>query len=245
MDNIQIFKKELPPISVRDLECELAALSTLVDEWTQCDRVSRSATLFQEITTRLHPNLMKALVMIAKKQTTSILRNREKVSLTNLGRVRLYGVAKKHFMQWVDVLVAGDGTPLLRRVALSPEGMEFYLITWAGCVSISCVDTDRWDCKKKVWVWDSADSEESSKRMRDGVLPYLPLHMTKHETIDVFDWHRHLEFSSMTSLFQALDGVGEGRLHEIEKNEVLKLLKEAQADMNPLWSHLARDGQYD
>lgn len=245
MDKVQIFKKEVPPISVRELECELESLSVLVDQWSSSDQASKSDTLFDEITTRLHPNLLKALVMIAKKQTTTIALSRKKITLVYLGRVRIYGVAKKHFMQWVDVLVTEDGTPFLRRVAVSPEGIGFHSITWAGCATISCVDTDRWDCKKKVWVWDSADGDPSARVIRDGVLPYLPLHMTRHEEIPVLDWNRQLELVSIRALFDALDAVGEGRLHEIEKEEVLRLLSEAQADVNPLWAHWARDGEYE
>ncbi len=105
MSNIQIFKKEVPPMSVRDLQCELKTLSVLVEEWADCRRSGSSTQLFKRITARLSPDLMKALVMIAQKQTSSILKNREKVWLTYLGRVRLYGVTVKHFMQWVDVMI--------------------------------------------------------------------------------------------------------------------------------------------
>lgn len=245
MDNVQVFRKEVPPISVRELESELETLSALVDEWSDSAQVRPSDELFNAITTRLHPNLMKALVMIARKQTSSILAKRKQVALINLGRVRIHNGARKYFMQWVDVMVTEDGTPFLRRVALSSDGIEFHALTWAGYATISCLDTDRWDIKKKVWLWDAADCDVSAKLLRDGVLPYLPLHMTRHESLDVFEWDRHLEFVSMTALFHALDSVGEGGLHEIEREEVLKLLKEAQADTNPLWSHWARDGEYD
>lgn len=245
MANVQVFRKEVPPISVRDLESELNALSSLVEEWTSCSAARARDQLFRKITARLKPDLMKALVMIAQKQTSAILKNREKVRLSFLGRVRLYGFTQRHFMQWVDVLIADDGTPLLRRVALSEEGMEFYSFTWAGCTSIMCTDTERWDYARKVWVWDSAATEESSVVRRDGVLPFLPLHMSRYEQFEVYDWERHLQYSSMSALFQAIDRVGKGAMDQLEKSEVLDLLKDAQADMNPLWSHLAREAEYD
>lgn len=245
MSNIQIFKKEVPPMSVRDLQCELNTLSALVEEWADSRRSGSGNQLFRRITARLSPDLMKALVMIAQKQTRSILKNREKVWLNYLGRVRLYGVTLKHFMQWVDVMVTDDGTPFLRRVAVSEEGMEFFSFTWAGCTSMTCADTERWDYNRKVWMWDSANVEEMSALRRDGVLPHLPLQMVKYDRVEVFDWERHLDYPSMSALFQAIDRVGKGAMEPIEKEEILRLLNDAQADTNPLWAHLARDLEYD
>ena len=245
MGNVQVFKKEVPPLSVRDLDWELNSLSTLIDEWGNCQKSGAREQLFSKVTARLHPKLMKALVMIAQKQTSAILKNREKVRLSYLGRVRLYGVTEKHFMQWIDVLIAEDGTPLLRRVALSEEGMEFFSFTWAGCTSLTCADTERWDHARKVWIWDSAGTEELTTMRRDGVLPFLPLQMCRYDQFEVFDWERHLEYPSLSALLQAVDRVGKGSMDAIERNEVLMLLAEAQADTNPLWSHLAREAEFD
>lgn len=245
MANVQIFKKEVPPISVHALESELSTLASLVEDWSRCSAVRVKDQLFKKITARLHPDLLKALVMIAQKQTSAILKNREKATVTFLGRVRLYGFTQRHFMQWVDVLITEDGTPVLRRVSLSEDGMEFYSFTWAGCTSITCTDTERWDYARKIWVWDSAGTEESSIVRRDGVLPHLPLHMSRYDQFEVYDWERHLQYSSMTALFQAIDRVGKGAMDQLEKNEVLDLLNDAQADMNPLWSHWAREAEYD
>jgi hypothetical protein len=245
MSNVQVFRREVPPISVRDLDGELDTLSELIDAWANCDQASRRDQLFRRLSARLNPKLMKALVMIAQKQTRSLLKNREKVRLAFLGRVRLFGVTERHFMQWIDVLVAEDGTPLLRRVALSEGGMEFYSFTWAGCTSLACVDTERWDSTRKQWIWDSAGTEEVTTLRRDGVLPYLPLHMSRYEQFEVFDWERQLAYSSMTALLQAVDRVGKGTMDAIERAEILKLLTDAQADMNPLWSHLAREAEFD
>lgn len=245
MNKIQVLKKETPPITVRDLERELETLAQLVDQWSSCTSVRSGNKVFREITARLRPNLMKALIMIAQKQTGTILKSRSKVTLTNLGRVRIHSAAIKHFLQWLDVLVAEDGTPFLRRVAVSPDGIDFYAITWAGCAAIRCVNTDRWDGEKNVWEWDSADSDAATRLMRDGVLPYIPLRMEKNETVRVADWNRHLEFVSINTLMQAVDRFGEGGLHEIEQAEVMGLLKGASADLNPLWSHLLREGEWD
>lgn len=245
MNKIQVFKKETPPITVSDLERELETLSVLVDQWTNCTNVRSGNKLFREITARLHPNLMKALVMIAQKQTGSILKSRNKVTLTNLGRVRIHSAAIIHFLQWLDVLVAEDGTPFLRRVAVSPDGIDFFAITWSGCASIRCANTDRWDDAKKVWEWDSADGDSSTKLLRDSVLPYIPLRMEKEASLVVSDWDRHLEFASMNTLLQAVDRFGEGELHELEKAEVLKLLQDAKADLNPLWSHLLHADEWE
>ncbi len=245
MNKIKVLKKETPPIAVSDLQCELETLAVLVDQWTGCTNVRSGNKLFREITARLHPKLMKALVMIAQKQTGTILKSRTKVSLTNLGRVRIHSAAIKHFLQWLDVLVAEDGTPFLRRVAVSPDGIDFFAITWAGCASIRCINTDRWDEEKRVWEWDSADCDAATKSLRDSVLPHIPLRMEKDESLLVSDWARHLEFSSTNTLLQAVDRFGEGDLHEIEKAEVLQLLKSANADLNPLWSHLLRDGEWE
>lgn len=245
MNKIQVLKKETPPITVRDLERELETLARLVDQWSNCTSVRSGNKVFREITAHLRPNLMKALVMIAQKQTGAILKSRSKVTLTNLGRVRIHSAAIKHFLQWLDVLVAEDGTPFLRRVAVSPDGIDFYAITWAGCAAIRCANTDRWDDERSVWEWDSADGDGATQLLRDGVLPYIPLRMEKNETVRVADWNRHLEFASVNTLMQAVDRFGEGGLHEIEQAEVLSLLDEAKADINPLWSHLLREGEWD
>ncbi len=243
MNKIQVLKKEIPPITVRELENELETLAVLVDQWASCTSVRSGNKMFREVTARLRPDLMKALIMIAKKQTGAILKNRSRVALTNLGRVRIHSAAITHFLQWLDVLVDEDGTPLLRRVAVSPEGIDFYAITWAGCASIRCVNTDRWDNERNVWVWDSAESDAATQLLRDGVLPYIPLRVEKNESVMVADWNRHLEFASVNTLLQAVDRFGEGGLHEIERAEVMDLLKGANADLNPLWSHLLREGE--
>lgn len=244
MANVQVFRKEVPPISVRALESELTTLSSLVEEWVSCRAVRARERAFKKITARLHPDLMKSLVMIAQKQTSAILKSREKLRLSFLGRVRLYGFTKRHFMQWVDVLIAEDGTPFLRRVSLSEEGMEFYSFTWAGCTSITCADTQCWDDNRDVWLWDSASTEESTMIRRDGVLPYLPLHMERYDQFEVFDWERHLQYSSMAALFMAVDRVGKGSMDDLEKEAVLRLLNEAQADMNPVWSQLDQMAEF-
>lgn len=244
-NKIQVLKKETPPIAVRDLDHELKTLAVLVEQWSNCTSVRSGNKVFREITARLRPNLMKALIMIAQKQTGSILKNRTKVTLTNLGRVRIHSAAIKHFLQWLDVLVAEDGTPFLRRVAVSPDGIDFYAITWAGCAAIRCVNTDRWDSERNVWAWDSADGDAATELLRDGVLPYIPLRMEKNETVSVSEWNRHLEFVSANGLMQAVDRFGEGGLHEIEQAEVMKLLEGANADLNPLWSHLLREAEWD
>jgi hypothetical protein len=243
--SIQVFRKEVPPLSVRDLEGELNALSPLLDEWAQCEGSQTRDLLFKKISRRLHPNLVKSLVMIARKQTSSILKNREMVQLTYLGRVRLFGVTLRHFMEWVDVMIAEDGTPFLRRVALSEEGMEFFSFTWAGCTHMTCSDTAQWDMKRAVWNWDSSGTEELATIRRDGVLPYLPLHMMLHQQFEVYDWERLLHYSSANALLDAVDRVGKGKADPLERNEILRLLTEAQADMNPLWAHLARAEEYD
>lgn len=245
MSNIQIFRKEVPPISVRELEGELDALAPLIDEWSHCERPQARELLFKRISARLHPNLVKALVMIARKQTNTMLKNREVVKLTQLGRVRLYAATQRHFMEWVDVMITEDGTPFLRRVALSEEGMSFHSFTWAGCTHLTCADTSQWDAARKLWHWDSAGTEELTTIRRDGVLPYLPLHMGRFEQFEVYDWERHLSYSSVTALLAAVDRVGKGKMDSLERAEVLRLLTDAQADMNPLWSHIARADEFD
>lgn len=245
MKKFQILKKETPPLTVRELESELETLAVLVDQWSTCTNAHTDVMLFDEITSRLRPDLMKALIMIAQKQTSSIIKKRNKVALTNLGRVRIHSAAIKHFLQWLDVLVADDGTPLLRRVAISPDGIDFFAITWAGCASIRCVNTDRWDTEKQVWLWDSAESDAATELLRDGVLPFIPLQLGNHQTVSVSDWNRHLEFYSVNTLMQAIDRFGEGALHELERAEVLSLLEAANADMNPLWSHMLREDEWE
>ena len=242
---VEVFKKETPPIAVSDLACELEQLALLVDQWVECKDVRSGNRVFQEITSLLHPNLMKALVMIARKQTTAILDNRKRITLTYLGRVRIHNAAKRHFLQWLDVFVSEDRVPLLRRVAISPEGMNFYAVSWAGWASIGCAHPDLWDKEKKAWRWDSANGDTSTNLLRDGVLPRIPLRLQENESIEVADWPRHLEFTSANALLDAVDRFGEGGLHELEKAEALALLDNADADLNPLWAHLLRDGEWD
>jgi hypothetical protein len=240
MTSVQIFKKEVPPLSVRALHGELNTLSSLIDDWSSCDRPQLREQLTRKIRESMHPDLVKALVMIARKETSAILKNREKVRLCYLGRVRLFGVTERHFMQWIDVLVTEDGTPFLRRVSLSEDGMEFYAFTWAGCTSLTCADTERWDEGRKIWLWDSAGTEEVTAMRRDGVLPYLPLEMSRYDQFEVYDWERHLIFPTFNELLEAVDRVGKGHMDAIERDCVLRLLMGVQADMNPLLPDFSR-----
>jgi hypothetical protein len=245
MNKIEVFRKETPPIAVRDLVCELDQLSVLIDQWERCKDVRSGNQVSSEISRRLHPNLVKALVMIARKQTTAILENRKKVALAFLGRVRIHNEAKHHFLQWLDVFVSEKRIPLLRRVAISPDGMTFSAVTWAGWASISCAHPDLWDKERGIWRWDSAEGEKSTDALRDGVLPRIPLRMAEDDSVEVAEWPKHLEFTSVKALLDAVDRFGEGRLHELEKAEALALLKNADADLNPLWSHLLREGEWE
>lgn len=245
MNKIEVIRKETPPIAVRDLVCELDQLTVLLDQWERCKDVRSGNRVFNEITGRLHPNLMRALVMIAQKQTNAILGNRKRVALTFLGRVRIHNEAKHHFLQWLDVFVSEERIPLLRRVAISPQGMNFYALTWSGWASISCAHPDLWDKERKIWRWDSAEGDTSANLLRDGVLPRIPLRMQENETCEVAVWPKHLEFTSVKSLLEAVDRFGEGRLHELEKAEALALLEKADSDLNPLWSHLLREGEWE
>ncbi len=244
MNKIEVYRKETPPIAVRDLVCELDQLAVLIDQWERCKDVRSGNRVFSEITGRLHPNLVKALVMIAQKQTDAILAKRKTVTVTFLGRVRIHNEAKHHFLQWLDVFVSEERIPLLRRVAISPEGMNFYALSWAGWASISCAHPDLWDKDKLRWRWDSAEGEKSADILRDGVLPRIPLRMAENDSVEVAEWPKHLEFTSVKTLLDAVDRFGEGRLHELEKAEALALLKNADADLNPLWSHLLREGEW-
>jgi hypothetical protein len=199
----------------------------------------------QAVAGRLHPNLLKALVMIAQKQTRVILDTRKKTSLIHLGRVHIHRSTQKNIPQWLDVLVSEDRTPLLRRVTVSREALDFHAISWTGWASIRCANTDCWDKEKEVWSWGSAESNASTNLLHDSVLPHIPFHMEKNDSVVVPDWPRHLELSSSNSLLCAVDHLGEGPLHEIEKARVLALLDRANADMNPLWSYYLRDGEWE
>lgn len=245
MSKYEILRKETPPIAVRDLACELDQLNILLDQWEKCGDVRSGNQVAGEISRRLHPNLVKALVMIAKKQTDSILEGRRRVALAYLGRVRIHNEAKWNFLQWLDVFVREDRIPLLRRVGISPEGMTFSAVTWAGWATISCAHPDLWDKERKIWRWDSAEGEVAADALRDGVLPRIPLRMEMGDTCEVADWPRHLEFNTTNALLDAVDRFGEGRLHELERAEALSLLNLAQADLNPLWSHMLRDGEWE
>lgn len=234
MNEIEIIRKETPPIAVSDLASELELLSILADRWMAGGTSDAGTEAFRQIASRLHPRLLKALVLIAQKETSSILKNRKRTTLTCLGTIPLAHDGQ----QWLDVLVARDHTPLLRRVEISDEGICFHGATWSGIASITCAHPDCWDAGKHLWNWDSADGASPVALLRDKVLPRLPLHMEAHETLQVPDWHRHLEFVSPQSLLRALDERGERPLGAPEKAWALTLLEAAEADLNPLWSHL-------
>ncbi len=241
MNEIEVFRKEIPPITVQELARELEALGPLVECWMRFHGTPAGEDAFGKIVGRLRPDLMKALVMIARKETESIRRTRKSVELTQLGRVLLAGAGR----QWVDVLLTGDRTPLLRRVALGAGGVRFHAVTWSGCAALQCAGIDCWNEERRIWLWDSADGDESVERLRDRVLPRLPLHLQAGQTFTVPDWHRHLSFVSAPTLLRALDAVETAALGERTEAAILALLEEAGADLNPLWSHYLDGGEWE
>lgn len=245
MHEIEVFRKEIPPIKVADLAEELEVLAALVDRWLHCTGREDCEAVHREVIARLSPNLMKTLVMIAQKQTAGILDKRRRTTLTYLGRVHVHGVLRRDCLQWVDVLLTDDATPLLRRVAVSPAGLGLHAATWAGCASLHCAHTDRWDKERKIWRWDTAGGETATVRLREQALPRIPLRMNRGDTLAVPDWHRHLEYTALAALLHALDQFGEGGLHDEERAAIVDLLKEAGADLNPLWTHLLREGEWE
>lgn len=238
MNEIEIIRKEKPPIAVSDLAGELEILSILADRWMEGGTTEAGTEAFRQIAARLHPRLLKALVLIAQKETSSALKNRKRTTLTCLGTVPISRGGASDKRQWLDVLVTQDHTPLLRRVEIVDEGISFHAATWAGIASITCAHADCWDAEKRLWAWDSADGASAVALLRDKVLPRLPLHMAAHEILQIPDWHRHLEYISPQSLLRALDNCGGHPLSAHEKAWALTLLEAADADLNPLWSHL-------
>lgn len=243
MNEIEVIRKETPPITVSDLASELEVLAELADRWLKGGDSEEGAEAFRQIVTRLHPRLLKALVMIAQKETSSILRSRKRTVLTYLGAVSLPDAGSKPGRRWVDVYVAEDRTPLLRRVEVSGEGLSFHGVSWAGWASISCAKLEHWSPEKKLWTWDSAAGDEAVSLLRDKVLPRLPLRLAINDTWAVPDWPRHLEFVSIQSLLRAVDSLGEEPMGEAQKARVVALLEAANADLNPLWTHLLRENE--
>jgi hypothetical protein len=243
MNEIEIIRKEIPPITVSDLASELEVLSELADRWLKGGSGEEGAEAFRQIIAHLHPRLLKALVMIAQKETSSILKTRKKTTLTCLGAVAIHGSGAVPGRKWVDVFIAEDRTPLLRRVEVSAEGLSFHGVSWAGWATISCTRLESWNPEKKFWTWDSAAGDEAVGLLRDKVLPRLPLRVAVNAACAVPDWPRHLEFVSVQSLLRAVDSLGEGEMGEAGRARVVDLLEAANADLNPLWTHLLRENE--
>lgn len=241
MNDIEIYRKETPPLTVGDLARELDILAPLVEQWLRCGNEHCSRELFQQVARRLHPHLMKTLVMIAQKQTAAILDARKKTTLTFLGSIAVCGSPDSELKHWTDVFISDDLTPLLRRVSLSPESVEFHAVSWAGCASITCAGCDSWDEDKKNWVWHACEGDAAAPQLHSNVLPRLPLRLDTGASLKVPDWIRHIEYVTPDSLLAALDRTGNCTLDENEKESILALLKNAGANLNPLWSLLRED----